>query len=510
MDHRIISFARKILNKFIMSETNSIWINGLSTPSYPSLSGNHQTDVAIIGAGITGLTTAYLLAKKGKKVTLVDKGQIVSGETMFTTAFLNYAIDAPLSELAKKFGKEKAIAVWESLEAAIDQVERIVNEEKIDCEFMRCSLYLFAANKADETNLQKEYKFIQQLGFPAITENIFSSPFAFRLDHNAKFHPLKYLYALAEKCVAMGVNIFQDTEVLSYEHTPGPVAKTKSGNISAKHIVIATHNPNNLAFDIHTRIIPYQTYVIAGTCRAGVVKEGLYIDNENPYHYFRVDKGQQQDRFMLGGEDHETGKNKYEGQYDRLKNHLQKLLPESQYEITNQWSGQVISTVDGLPFIGTSVVTLADMLTATGYAGDGMTFGTLAAIINTDIILGKKNQAQDLYSTKRLNGLKLFLKQGFNFMKQLIIGRMKNKQNNPSELAPDSGMVVDEGSKKVAVYKDAQGNVKKCSAVCTHLGCIVDWNNQAKTWDCPCHGSRFNKDGSVLNGPAKKPLPPVE
>jgi glycine/D-amino acid oxidase-like deaminating enzyme/nitrite reductase/ring-hydroxylating ferredoxin subunit len=490
-------------------QQTSVWTTNLSAPKYSVLKGDQKTEVAIVGAGITGLTTAYLLAKQKKKVIVIDKGTIVSGESAYTTAFLNYSIDADLYELKKTFDAKKAALVWQSEQAAIDLIEKIVRQEKIDCEFTRCPLYYYAADKEGEKILKKEFKTIQKLGFETKKQSgILRSSLALKLENNAKFHPLKYLYTLADRCKKMGVTIYQNTEALDYKHGDNPHVVTKNGLIYANHIVLATHNANNLAFDIHTRIMPYNTYVIAGTCKQGLITEGLYIDTLDPYHYLRIDSlNKNTDRFILGGEDHKTGKSKDTRQHERLEKYLKHILKHENYTITHQWSGQVISSIDGLPFIGPSIITPSDTLTATAYGGDGMTFGTLAALLNTDYILSHTNETQKLYSIKRFKGLGNFLKQNAEMVSGLVVDRLKKKtKTNSAQLTNDSGLVLDEKGKKIAVYKDLKGKVKKMSAVCTHLGCIIDWNTQDKTWDCPCHGSRFNKDGTVMVGPAKKPL----
>jgi glycine/D-amino acid oxidase-like deaminating enzyme/nitrite reductase/ring-hydroxylating ferredoxin subunit len=489
-------------------QNSSIWNSTAPlAPKNSTLQGDKQTEVLVVGAGITGLTTAYLLAKQGKQVIVIDKNGVAAGESQNTTAFLNYPVDADLSELTEMLGDKKAKMVWQSLQASIALIENIITTEKIDCEFVRTPLHYYAADAEGEKFLKDEYTIIKKLGFPVTTENVLSA-FSLNLENNAKFHPLKYLYALAEICKKLGVQIYDHTEAIAYEHGREPHVKTKQGNIFAQSIVLATHNPNNWAIDIHTRILPYNTYVIAGTCKPGIIPEGLYIDTAEPYHYLRIDKNGDTDRFILGGEDHETGKTSEGDPHVALENYLQKFIPNKDYTVTNQWSGQVINSIDGLPFIGPSIVTPSDTLTATGYGGDGITFGTLAALLNTDYILGHKNETQKLYTIKRFKAIKEFAKQNAKMVKELITGRTKKPTKSKlTELASDTGMVIDEGRKKVAVYKDSAGNIKKMSAVCTHLGCIVDWNNQDKSWDCPCHGSRFNKDGSVLRGPANKPLP---
>lgn len=490
-------------------QKSSLWPTTIPVPEFPILAGDKQTEVVIIGAGITGLTTAYLLAKQKKNVIVIDKAAVAMGESANTTAFLNYSVDADLSDLKKTFGSKKAALVWQSQQASISLIEKIVKTEKIDCEFTRCPLYYYAADEEGEKFLKKELKTIQKLGFSASTHTgILGSTFALKLENNAKFHPLKYIYTLADKCRALGVQIYQNTEATAYEHGDNPHVKTKNGIIFAKHIVLATHNPNNWAFDIHTRILPHNTYVIAGTCKARAIPEGLYIDTKDPYHYLRIDRNDANtDRFILGGEDHKTGKAEDTRQHERLKEYLQHILKHESFTVTHQWNGQVINSIDGLPFIGPSIVTPHDTLTATGYGGDGMTFGTLAALLNTDYILGHENEAQKLYSIKRFKGLVQFLKQNAETAKDFIAGRTKKKPaGDLNKLAADAGMITSKGRKKIAVYKDKNGTIKKMSAVCTHLGCIVDWNTQDKTWDCPCHGSRFNKDGTVMVGPANKPL----
>jgi glycine/D-amino acid oxidase-like deaminating enzyme/nitrite reductase/ring-hydroxylating ferredoxin subunit len=495
--------------------SSPIWKEGLNKPHFRrSIKGEFSTDVVVVGAGITGLTTAYLLAREGRKVIVLDKENIVSGDSSRTTAFLNYASDAKLSELVHRFGERKAVRVWQSMQNAITTIEDIVRYEQIDCEFKRCPLYYYSASAEDVDFLKQEYNLICSLGFPASFTKDLPDPFgcAMILDNNAKFHPLKYLYALAQKIEQYGGRIYEYSEVTGYEHRGGPVVKTSHARIHAKKLVLASHNPNNLAMEVHTRLKPFQTYVIAGKIPKNKVTEGLYIDTYDPYHFFRVDSGEKHDRFLLGGEDHETGKaSDTQKAHQILENYLQKILPDQQYEITNQWSGQVISTIDGLPFIGKLMLVPGPVYAATGFAGDDMTFGTLSAKIIAETILKRPHPWADLYSTRLFKGLGEFLKVNYNFIREYIKGRRKIPTRPVyQDLSPESGSVVREHGRPVAIYKNPQGEITKLSAVCSHLGCIVKWNNQAKTWDCPCHGSRFKADGQVLNGPAHKPLPPVE
>lgn len=489
----------------------TIWQEDVVAPHFnPKLKGDHETGIVVVGSGVTGLTTAYLLQKTGKKVTVLEKDFLVSGESMRTTAFLNYVSDAGLTELVNRFGEEKARDVWKSMQAAIDKIEEIVKTEKIECEFMRCPFFYYAAAPRDKGKLIEEYELIKKLGFEVKLREDFKEPYGSALEfpNNAKFHPLRYLYSLAQIIVKNGGEIFEDTEVVSYEHLPEPKVKTDAGVVKAKQIIIATHNPNNWAFEVHTRIMPMQTYIMAGECDPNVLEEGTYADTLDPYHYFRLDRIGAKGRFLFGGEDHETGSGPEEDVHAQLENYLHQFLPKGSFKITHRWSGQVIETVDGLPFIGESMLAPSHLLAGTGYAGDGYPFGTLSAMIMTDLVEGKENDWGKLYSTKRFRGVGTFFKLNAKYIKEMIAGRFRGKDAETAlkELQPGSGVVVKENGKSVAAYKDEKGNIQKVSAVCTHLGCIVNWNDEAKTWDCPCHGSRFEKDGKVSRGPARKPL----
>ncbi|RJR32111.1 FAD-dependent oxidoreductase [Candidatus Parcubacteria bacterium] len=492
-----------------MIKETSVWKDGILQPAFSALEDDLSFDVAVIGGGITGLTAAYILAKAGLEVCVLEKNKIASGESSLTTAFISFAADANLTELAARWGEKKSGAVWRSMQEAADKIEKIVIDEFIDCDFIRCPLFYYATDKKGQENLLREFEYMEKLGIKAdLMAGVFNFDFsAIKIYNHAKFHPLKYLFTLAEKISLLGGKIFENTEIISYSNCPKFSVKTKKNTVKAKNIVIATHNPDNWAFDVHTRILPKQTYVIAGTSKKNLIPEGLYIDTQEPYHYFRLDSKSGRDIFFLGGEDHKTGK-KQNKPYEKLEEYLDRLISKNDYNLTNKWSGQILETADGLPFVGRYIFNPKEFLTSTGYAGDGMTFGTLSAMINSDLILGKKNEYEKLYSIKRFKGVKKFMKQNVNYIKQMVAGRIKTKKE-PAKLPFNSGTVINEDNKKIAVYKDKNGRVQKMSAVCTHLGCIVAWNGIDKTWDCPCHGSKFYKNGEVKNGPANKPLAPL-
>lgn len=492
-----------------MKEHISVWQDEIELkPTRPNLKKNLETDTLIIGGGITGVTAAYLLAKQRKDVVLIEKDHIGAGETSRTTAFLNYHIDTYLQNLKKLFGEEKAIQVWTSEKMMIDAIGYISRQEDIECEFTRCPLYVFSPDKTGIEMLEEEYELSYRRGFAVKIDGEklgFNYAQALRIDENAKFHPLKYLKSLAEKAEEHGALIFENTSFIEYEKNLK--IKTEEAVITAKNIIFCTHNPVNISIEIQNRIIPNQTYILAAKISGSIIPEGMYIDTGTPYNYFRIDKKKGYDRIILGGQDHKTGEKNVNPleRYEKLENYLKNLLPKAKAEITHRWSGQVLDPTDGIPYIG-KLLTHRKQLVSTGYAGDGMTFGTLGAFINADIILKKKNPWTDLYSLKRIKKPTRVLKSSLRVLKNFLGQRLEREEVALEEIKPDTGIVSTIKGEKIAFYKTKNKDLIKLSAVCTHMGCIVRWNNAEKTWDCPCHGSRFTKEGKVHNGPAKRDL----
>lgn len=485
----------------------SIWVGGVTQNSYPSFRGNKNAHIAIVGGGLTGIMTAYYLAKAGKKVIVLEKGTIGSGETSLTTAFITQVFDMYLHEVAEKFDEARAKLVWTCGAYAINEIERIIKEESISCQFKRCPAFIYATTVDGERKIKKEFNLAKKFDFDVSMKKdgfAWGNLGILRVNNQAKFHPLMFLNGLADCAKKYGAEIFENSEVLEYKGNH--IIKTKDGEVEADQIILATHSPNNRPVEVHTRVIPYQTYVISAHIPKKLFKEAIYWDTEDPYHYFRIEQEEDQDRIILGGEDHRTGEETFtEKHFTRLENYLKILLSGNKYEITHKWSGQVLESIDGLPMIG-SLMT-SKKLASTAYAGNGMTFSVVGAIINSGIILGKNHKDWgEAFTIKRFKAPGEFIKNNAGFVKHLVADRMHNDVKSIKEIKADSGAVLSEGGSKIAVYKNKKGGIIKMSAVCTHLGCIVHWNNSAKTWDCPCHGSCFNKDGSVLRGPARKPL----
>jgi glycine/D-amino acid oxidase-like deaminating enzyme/nitrite reductase/ring-hydroxylating ferredoxin subunit len=500
----------------------SYWIDSDPGKSFLPLDKDLTCEVVVIGAGIAGLTTAYLLAKAGKVVAVVEDGNIGSGETGRTTAHLVNAIDDRYYDLEKYFGKEGARFALESHTAAVDRIERIVKEEKIDCDFKRLDGYLFLHPTDTIESLQEDLKASREVGLSDIELmerapiSSFDTGPCLHYPNQAQFHPMKYLNALADRIVQLGGNIFTQTHASDF-HRDG--IETSNGfRISAGQIVVATNTPVNDRVTMHTKQAPYRTYVVAFGVNRDSIPHLLLWDTGDqnhrpyPYHYIRLQKiDDSTDLLIVGGEDHKTGQaDDWKERFDNLEAWTREHFPEVG-KVLYRWSGQVMEPVDSLAFIGLNPGD-ENVYICTGDSGNGMTHGTIAGILICDLILGVENPWKTVYdpSRKPLQVLNEFIAENANVVKQYTEWVQKGDVDNIQKIAPGEGAVIKEGLKPVAVYRDESGHVSACSAVCVHLGCIVQWNSEEKTFDCPCHGSRFTYDGKVINGPANKDLEPVE
>jgi glycine/D-amino acid oxidase-like deaminating enzyme/nitrite reductase/ring-hydroxylating ferredoxin subunit len=504
----------------------SIWMAGAKLPVFSKLASNEQADVCVVGAGMVGLTTAYLLGRCGKSVIVLDDGPIVSGETERTTAHLVTVLDDRYFELERMHGEKGARLVAESHAAAIDQIERIVRAEKIDCDFERVDGYLFVPPGESTADLEKELAATRRAGLTD-TELCAKTPLvsfdtgpALRFPRQAQFHPLKYLAALAQAIVRDGGRIFTQTHASRIEGgKPARIATTGGAVVTANAIVVATHTPVNDLLAIHTKQAAYRTFVIAANVPAGSVHKALYWDTLDPYHYVRLQSltppklsSPASDLLLVGGEDHKTGQaDDAEARYSRLELWARTRFP-MMTEVTFRWSGQIMEPMDGLAFIGHNPMDMQNVFVATGFSGNGMTQGTLAGMLLTDLIQGRKNAWTALYepSRKSLGAAMSFVKETINMAVQYGDWLTEGDIKEGVLVAPDAGAVVRRGLNKIAVYCDAAGVSHERSAICPHLGGIVAWNHSEQTWDCPCHGSRFDKFGNVLDGPAITNLAPVQ
>jgi len=494
-----------------------VWESTAQIPAYSPLTADVSADVCIVGAGISGLTTAYLLAQVGKSVVVLDDGRIASGMTAVTTAHLANALDDRYFHLERLHGERGARLAAESHTAAIDRIEAIVSRERIACDFERLDGYLFAAPGHGEDYLDQELAAAHRAGLHNVVKTgraplPFDTGVCLRFPNQAQLHPLKYLAGLAAAIERGSGRIYAGTHADAIAGgNPGTVT-TRQGTVTAEHIVVATNTPVNDLVVIHTKQAPYMTYVVGLLVPRGAIARALFWDTGDPYHYVRIQPmpGDESDLLIVGGEDHKTGQADDIGQrHARLAAWTRERFPMAG-EVAFTWAGQVMETVDGLAFIGRNPLDHDHVYIVTGDSGMGMTHGTIGGLLITDLVLGRHNPWQALYepSRKTLRAAPDFVRETANVAAQYAQWVTAGDVASVDEIAKDSGAVIRRGMSKVAVYRDATGELHEKSAACPHLGCIVAWNPAEKTWDCPCHGSRFGKFGDCLNGPANTGLTP--
>lgn len=494
----------------------------------PPLAESARADVCVIGAGIAGLTTAYLLVRDGRSVILIDDGEPGCGQTGVTTAHLSNEIDDRYVEIARLHGEDGARLACESHRAAIARIESICARERIACDFRRVSGYLFLSPGHGRDLLIEEMQAARNAGVDVemldkAPVTGFDSGACLHFPRQAQFHPLKYIRGLADAFEGAGGRLYGGTRATRIDGGDPVRVETASGAvIAANAVVVATNSPFNDVVAIHTKQAPYHSYVIAARLAPGTVTPALYWDTEDPYHYVRVqsttnaqlggDNSDPVDLLIVGGEDHKAGQAQdAQERYEALERWMREHFPAAR-DVEFRWSGQVMETQDGLAFIGANPMDSSNVYVATGDSGMGMTHGTIAGMLLTDLIAGRENPWTRLYNPSRVRAGAAgeFLKENLNVAAQYTSWLTRGEVSSVDEIAPNTGAVVREGALKVAVFRDEAGELHKRSAVCTHLGCIVAWNPSASTWDCPCHGSRFDKLGIVLNGPASKDLPKVD
>jgi glycine/D-amino acid oxidase-like deaminating enzyme/nitrite reductase/ring-hydroxylating ferredoxin subunit len=472
----------------------------------------------VIGGGIAGLTTGYLLAREGRRVVILEDRDIASGQSAKTSAHLSSAFDDLFSRLERTRGLEISRVAAESHSAAITRIETIARGEGIDCHFERIDGYLFAASDNDADLIQAELEATHRAGLEDTTrlEAVPLSPAApgpcIRYPRQARFHPLRYLRGLAEAFRRLGGELVIGVRVLDVEGGERVWVHTGRGySVSADAVVVATNSPFNDRFAIHTKQAPYLSYCIAAPISRDSVPDALYWDTADPYHYVRLAREDHETFLIVGGEDHKTGQaTDQEARFGRLEDWARRLVPQIG-PVRYRWSGQVLETVDGLGFIGRNPADSSNVFIATGDSGMGLTHGTIAGILLTDLIQGRNNPWASAYdpSRKPIGGVKEFLKENINVATQYLGWLTGGDVSCIADIPPGRGAVVRRGASKIAVYRAFDGHIQAFSAVCPHLGCIVAWNSASNSWDCPCHGSRFDCDGRVLQGPSTKGLTPV-
>jgi glycine/D-amino acid oxidase-like deaminating enzyme/nitrite reductase/ring-hydroxylating ferredoxin subunit len=499
------------MNASTKEKTVSLWEGTAKKGSaFPPLNEDKEADVVIIGGGITGLTTAMRLSEAGKKVVLLEAWQIGLGTTGNSTGNLYITVDEHLSVIKNKWGKDVMQAVAHSRAEAVNFIEATINKHNIDCDFYRTSFNLFLEdrNEAVESFFEEELEALTEVGAEA---NIVGNPgLPFEVTHSltlegqAQFHPLKYVRALAE-LLKNTCEIHEHSQVIDFDEDLG-IVKTSHGSVKAPHVIMATHTPKGV-YRVHTVLGPYREHGMAAELLSDQMPRGIFWSMNKPKHSIRCFKNGNKNYVMAIGEKYKTGHGDDTSKYvEELKDYLKARFDIG--PITHVWAGQQYRPADSLPYIGKQ----GDfMYLLTGYASDGLTYGTLAAMIVSDMILGKANPWQDVYNLNRITPIKSFkefFKENIDNLVQLVTGPSETEDAKfMPAIPPGEGRIIEKDGEKLAVYKDEDGVNHVCSAVCTHLKCTVNWNPVEKSWDCPCHGSRFKTDGQVIEGPAVVGLP---
>ncbi|ACU07507.1 probable oxidoreductase [Flavobacteriaceae bacterium 3519-10] len=493
----------------------SIWENALF-PHHNKEFSPKSFDTIIVGAGITGISLGLELQKSGRDCLILEQKNIGFGTTGGTTAFINNFFDESYDRLISSFGEDKAQTIADNAMKAPEIVRRNVSDYNISCDFAECKFYLFSAEKKQDRQLEKILDAHQRLDVPSrsVSDIPFDIEFrtAIEIDGQAQFHPVKYITALAEAFESLGGVILTDTRVSKDDKKEGLIViETENGEtFTAKNLVWATHIPPGLN-RFSTLCAPYRSYALAAKINHAPTAMAQAADLYDAYHYIRYHQSGDENFLIVGGFDHKTGhEDETEKPFDDLVYYTEENFQFE--EIVSKWSAQFYVPVDGLPYIG-KMPGESNIFVATGYNGNGMTWGTLAAEILSDVIDGKENELADIVAPGRIEvqaSAKEFIKENADAVFHLIKDQFTaDKKTELEELKPGEGKVIEHDSQKVAAYRQENGELELVTAICPHMGCVVNFNNSEQTWDCPCHGSRFDTKGNLLTGPSLTGLKPL-
>lgn len=498
--------------------TKSIW-NSFSKPTdFPSLNENIKTEVAIIGGGITGLTTAHEISKLGIKCVVLDKSRIGAGTTSHSTGNLYSTVDKQLDTLLSKYDTDTLTEIADARSAAIDIIEEYVQKFQIDCDFKRVPWYLFSTTEKKNEAVSTELKQSREVMIPASAAEVEEIPFpvskAIKVEGQAQINPMLYVQGLGNNIINEKCRIYENTHVHEIkEHGSYIEVISENGVVEAEHVVHATHTPKGIKL-VHTLLGPYREYGIACKIEETAHPEGIFwgfFDDQEKYST-RTYSREGETYLLVVGKPHKTGQTDSNVKHiQELENFARKFFDVK--EVTHRWGGQHYRPADLLPYIGRDRKD-SNIYIATGYSTDGLVYGTIAGQIISASINGDKHPWEKLFDSTRSQPLKAankFLKENLDVAKEFlkyIPGTFKD--SDFAAIAPGEGKVLDRDEGKVAVYKDETGKITACSAVCPHMACILNWNNAEQTWDCPCHASRFSPDGKLLEGPSLHDLKKVD
>lgn len=494
-------------------DTTSLWKS--ITPeavTYPQLTEDVEVDVAVIGGGITGITAALNLVKAGKKVAILEARSIGGVTTSSSTGNLYVAVQPYYQNILAKFNEDIVAMIAQSRKLAIDCIESIIKEKNINCNFARRPWFLYTADEEKISFLDKEVETIKKTGVAIGYTRDLSLPLKFKkaavMENQARFNPMQYVIALADDLHKKGCLIFENTRVIAMEEKNACVFYTAHGKVIAKNGVIATHTPTGIN-PIQLFTAPYRSYAVAVHLKNKIYPEGHFWDLDHPHHATCTHSvyGDLPEILVVAGNHHKTG------QEHNARSHFKELelFLANHFEVDDvayRWSAQHYHAADDIPYIGLAHRSKHIYL-ATGFFADGLIYGTLAGMIIGDLILEKDNPWMRVYNTGRFTPVAsapFVLKENLNVFEQYIKDCPFLTTKSYEDVKPDEAKVVEINGEKCGVYRDNNNRVHIVSAVCTHMKCIVKWNNAEKTWDCPCHGSRFSVEGKVIEGPAQHDL----
>lgn len=477
---------------------------------------NQLFDVAIIGGGITGVSTALKLQESGKKCIILEAANIGFGTTGGTTAHLNDFFDTTFAQAIQDFGLENAKLYAESGKDAFHIIENNIQKYEISCDFTRKSAYLFALDEEQEKKLRNIVEGAAKVGYEMAYVNEIPFPIPFKeavlIPKQGHFHPIKYIKALCESFIKLGGAIQENCHCESHKELEDHVIlATSKGEIKAKNVIYATHIPPGINL-LHFTNAPYRSYAMAFTLKDDKYPWEIGYDLSDPYHYYRIQEYNGENLLIAGGEDHKTGHAEDTGEcFTKLEAYVREYFNVE--TVYYSWSSQYYEPVDGLPYIGKLPGSKSRLYTATGFRGNGMIFGTLSSQILHDLIVKGENKYADLFSPTRIKpiaGFSDFIREtasvAFDFIKDKLF---VDAIDSLSEIKEGEAKVIRYQSESYALYKETDGTLHLLKSTCPHASCEVRWNSAELSWDCPCHGSRFNVNGKILTGPSTQNLPKI-
>lgn len=494
----------------------SYWIDSTKIPAFPQLEREIETEAVVVGGGITGITAAYLLAKEGLKVTLLESTRLLNGTTGHTTAKVTAQHGLIYDELIKHFGIKDSKLYYSANNDAAMFIENYIKNNAIDCDFQKESAYIYSSTESDRHKLEKEAKAYKELGIEGgFVHNIplqIPSIGAVEMKNQAQFHPLKYLLHMIKELVEMDVQIYEGTTAINLDAgDPAVIHLRNDIRVKAKYVISASHFPFHDGKGYFTRLYPKRSYVVAVKPEQ-TFPGGMYISADKPTRSFRSVKINGEEMVLVIGDSHKTGQGGPEIEhYKALEQEAVKLFGAK--EILYRWSAQDLVTPDKVPYIGRISESNGNIFIATGFRKWGMAHGTFSGMLIRDLILGRDNPYERIYSPSRFPmdpSLKTFVKENMNVASHLIGGKFDRPDKEIKDIKVDEGAVITIKGKRAGAFKDNRGQLFVVDTTCTHMGCEVNWNSGDKTWDCPCHGSRFSYDGEVIEGPADQPLKRID